>query len=158
MKILIIGAVLALFAISAQAQERYSVTTGDVALTGTGTTLTIQQPAAPIRTGNFETATVYCSVACNVTQSVNGTAATTTAGTFVPLTPTATGSLLAAFTASNVGAGTAIGPIVHLGAGQTVVLDLSKLILARTAGANYSISISSITGTANITVIETELP
>jgi hypothetical protein len=140
----------------AQPQPRYSATTGDVSLTAAGTTLTLQQTATPTKQFQLETATVYCSVACIVTQSQNGTAATTTAGTLVPIAPTYKATGVTAFTASNVGAGTAVGGSLHLAAGQTVVLDLSQIVIGSSPNANYSVSVSTITGTANITVIETE--
>lgn len=138
--------------------QRYSATTGDVSLTGTGTTLTIQQPATPGKQITLESATVYCSVACSVTLAENGAAATATAGALMPVLPSIKPTYATVYTASNVGAGTAVGGIVHLGAAQTVVLDLSKIALgAGTPNANFSISVSSITGTANITLIETEI-
>jgi hypothetical protein len=156
--ILHLGAILALFSVAAfaQPQPRYIATTGDVALTAAGTTLTLQQPATPVKQFQLETATVYCSVACNVTQAANGSAATTTAGTLNPISPTYKPSGVSAFTASNVGAGTSIGGIIHLGAGQTVVIDLSQVIIGASPNANFSISVSTITGTANISIIESE--
>lgn len=145
--------------ISLQAQQnRYSATTGDVSLTAAGTALTIQQPAANARQVKFESAIVYCSVACNITQAQNGAAATATAGTATALTPTLEGAQATVWTASNVGAGTAIGPLLHINPGpNTQVIDLSKLSMGNTgANTNYTVSISSITGTANITIVWSE--
>ena len=135
---------------------RYSATTGDVALVAASTTLTIQQPTTPVRPLRFELATIYCSVACNVNQSQNGTAATATAGTLTPISPYNQAATGRVFTASNVGAGTAIGGILHLQALQMVTLDLSQVVVPTQAAANYSITVSAITGTANISVIEVE--
>jgi hypothetical protein len=59
------------------------------------------------------------------------------------------------WTASNVGTGTAIGGILHLagGAGTERTLDLSNIGMGNTGtGTNYTITISSITGVANITL------
>ena len=153
-------ALLALLSCTLAAQiipsPRYSGTTGDVSLTAAGTTLTIQQPAVPVRSISFESATVYCSVACTVTQAQLGAAATTTAGSFTVMAPHTRGASALLFTASNVGTGQAIGGAIHLGAGQSVVIDLSSYVITAAPNANYSISVSSITGTANITVISTE--
>jgi hypothetical protein len=149
----------ALSALAIFAQGRYSATTGDVSLSSAGTTLTLQQPstAGAGRQITLESATVYCSVACSITQAMNGAAATSTAGTLTPISPAMKPAYSSVFTASNVGAGTAIGGIIHLGAGQTIVLDLSQITIgAGLANANYSISIGSLTGTVNITLIEVE--
>jgi hypothetical protein len=148
-------------ALCAQVQVRYSATTGDVVLGGTGTTLTIQPP--PTSTNNQklwtgEIALVYCSVACSVTHAKNGAAATATAGTFVAINPGEfTPPVYTVWTASNVGAGTGVSGITHIPAGQTIPIDLSKVTLGNTGTAtNYSLIVSSITGTANITVIGKE--
>lgn len=139
------------------ASSRYSATTGDVSLSGSATTLTIQQPATGAKQVALETATVYCSVACNVTQAQNGAAATATAATLTPITSTGQAPSATAWTASNVGSGTAVGPILHLAAGATVVIDLSRVTMGTGGtGTNYSVTVSSITGTANITILENE--
>jgi hypothetical protein len=138
--------------------RRFSATTGDVSLAGAGTAFTVQQPATNGKRLVLESATVYCSVTCNATQSVNGTAATATAGTTVALQPDGQPSVATVWTASNAGAGTAIGGIFHLAAAVTQTFDLSKLSLSSGlgTGANYTVTISSITGTANITFIWSE--
>ena len=157
MKKLIFLAALAATAAFGQ-QLRYSATTGDVTLTGTATTLTIQQAATGTRQINLETITVFCSVACNVTQTQNGTAATATAGTLTPIGNTQVPATASAYTASNVGAGTAVGAMLHLAGGQTVIIDVSKVSLGKSGtGTNYSVTVSAISGTANLTMIEAEL-
>lgn len=138
----------------AQAPIRYSATTGDVVLSGSGTAFTIQQPAANAKQVTLESAQVYCSVACTVTQSQNGAAATATAGTSAAILPTlpAPAASATTWTASNVGGGTAAGGKLYVPATATVVLDLSQIKMGATGtGTNYSIVVSSITGTANIT-------
>jgi len=136
--------------------NRFSATTGDVSLSGAGTTLTIQQPATNGKLVSLEGATVYCSVACNVTQYQNGTAATTTAGTVTPILPQGAANFANIFTASNVGTGTLVGGIVRIagGPGTDRSFALAPIVLppGNGAGINYSIVISSITGTANITL------
>lgn len=139
---------------------RFSATTGDTVLSAAGTKFTIQQPASNAKQVNLEAVTVYCSVACDFTQAVNGTAATTTAGTVTSLLPYIGKTMnVTAFTASNVGAGTASGGIVHIagGAGTERTIDLSKISFGATGtSTNYTFVISSITGTVNITVVGSE--
>jgi len=131
---------------------RYVATTGDVVLSGAATALTIQQPATSSKALQLQSAVVYCSVACTIRQAQNGTGATATAGTVLKISPNTTASAATVWTASNVGAGTATSPDLHLTAAGTMVLDLSKVILPRGAGigTNYTVSIAAITGTANI--------
>jgi hypothetical protein len=159
MKILLL---LAAFAAAAFAQNtnpsRYSATTGDVSLAAAATTLTIQHGAAVAglnaKNISMESVTVYCSVACNVSQAYNGAAATATSATVTPIPLNATTATATAWSASNVGAGTAVGGITHVPAGGTVTIDVSRVILAGAGtGTNYSITVAAITGTANITGI-----
>jgi len=144
------------FLASAQTSN-YSATTGDVSLSAAATAFTIQQPASNARQVQLQSALVFCSVSCNVTQSQDGTAATSTAGTANPLLPTTRPATATVWTASNVGAGTAAGGILHLAAAQWVVIDLSQISLGTGGtGTNYTVAISSITGTANITLFWSE--
>lgn len=139
------------------AVRRYSATTGDVALVAAGTKLTIQQPATNANSVVLEAAVIYCTVACDVTQSQNGTAATATAGTASLLLPFGVPALATVWTASNVGAGTAAGGILHLAAGERLTLDLSKVSMGNTGTAtNYTIVVATITGTANISLFWSE--
>lgn len=148
--------------LSAQTVVRWVATTGDVSLSPGATAATIQQPATNGSQALIDQVQVYCSVACTVSQAANGAAATTTAGSITPILPSATNTpiLLNFFTASNVGSGTAQGGLVHIPAGATVVLCLSttcgaaaQVIVGPGGGtaSNYTVSIASITGTANIT-------
>lgn len=143
--------------LSAQtASIRWSGTTGDV--TTTASVVTIQQPATAAKSVTLESCVVYCANACTVTQAQNGTAATTTAGTLRALTNTA-GSIVTKFwTASNVGSGTAVAGIFHLAAGNTVVLDLTKISLPKSnsTAVNYSITAISASGVTNITIYGSE--
>lgn len=144
------------------APSRFSMTTGDVVLNAAATTLTIQKPAtvAGVTGKNIalESLTIYCSVACNVTQAYNGTGATTTAATVTPIPPNSSTPTSTAFSASNVGVGTAVGGITHVPAGGTVTIPVPLVVLFGAGiGSNYSITVGSITGTANITAILSEL-
>lgn len=158
-RLILLTALAACLHVSANAQtNRYSATTGDVSLSAAATTLTIQAPAAQTRNIRLESITVYCSVACSVTQAYNGAAATATAATISAIPPnTTTLATATAWSASNVGSGTAVGGITHVPAGYTVTL-LVPLVRLAGAGtkANYSATVASITGTANITAIWSE--
>jgi hypothetical protein len=138
---------------------QYCSTSGDVTLSGAGTTFTIQMPAGSGKSAVLMAAIVTTSVASSFTQAANGTNATTTAGTVTqsPTTaPTVTGKAVS-FTASNVGAGTAIAGKIVTPAASGLVIDLTNgnnynLVLKPVANSNYSIVIASMTGTANATV------
>lgn len=151
-------------ALHAQNTVRWSATTGDVVLSAAATAATIQQPATNGNQAYIDQVIVYCSVACNVTLAANGTAATATAGTIQPLLPNQLNAVIPQtfWTASNVGTGTAQSGITHVPAGATVTLCFSPLcgasgqvILGIGAGTaqNFTVSIASITGTANITFL-----
>lgn len=100
----------------------------------------------------FESADVYCSAACVVTFSRDGTAASTTA-----LSPVAVGiaSSVApnAYRSSNVGSGTT-GRSYNIAAGGTMSFDLSAWYLPAGAPStkNYSIATDSITATVRINI------
>jgi len=155
-----------------QVVNRWSASTGLVSLSGAGTTATVQQPATNSTAVVIEQIQVYCSVACTVTQKVNGTAATATAAPVcttsqaspcvTPLLPTQL-NLPAPFnfySASNVGTGQVQGAITYIPAGGTVVLCAAKscgnggdVTLGTGLGtaSNYSAVINSITGNVDIT-------
>jgi hypothetical protein len=163
--------ILALWAVSAFAQAnpstnvpQYCSTSGDVSLTGAGTTFTVQIGASgglPAITKSvvLQYALVTTSVAGAFTQTVNGTNATATAGT-ITQTPTGAPTIASqatAWTASNVGAGTPIaGKITTFAGGPGITVDLTNngynVILKPVTNSNYSIVIASMTGTANVTV------
>lgn len=133
--------------------QNFSATTGDVSLSDAGTKFTIQQPASGARQVRLIAAVVFCSVACDLSQSQNGTAATATAGTATALPPSTTAATATVWTGSNVGNGTAAGGLLHLSAGQTMTLDMS-LVRMGVGGTstNYTFAIASLTGTVNVTV------
>lgn len=160
MKLLI--ALLALLPLSAQQATRWGATTGDVVLAGAATTATIQQPATNAGPLLIDQIAVYCSAACTFTQTANGTAATSTAGTVTPILPSQLSITpnLTMWTASNVGTGTAQGGITRVPAGGTVMVCLSptcgaaaqvQLNQGQGTAANYSVVIASVTATVNIT-------
>lgn len=135
----------------------YTASTGPVVLSAAGTAATIQQPA----TGPWQQVagvklTVQCSVACAVTRSKGGTAATSTAAQtsivqspLQPLGPTT--ALFQFFTASDSSGGTTVD-VVNVAAGETKVFDLSDVGMSPGPTRQpYTVSIGAITGTANIT-------
>ena len=151
----------------AQTTIRWRATTGDVSLSGSAYSATVQQPTVASLSGSaayLDQVQVYCSVACSVTQAVNGAAATSTAGTFQALLPTPLNAAvpLTFWTASNVGAGTDQAGITHVPAGGTVILcftascgNPAQFIVGPGSGtaSNYSVTIAAgVTGTVNITV------
>jgi hypothetical protein len=154
----------ALLATAAFAQPlNWRATTTDVSLTG-AYAATIQQQASSGGQILIDQIMVYCSVACSVSQVANAAAATATAGTVTAVLPTPIGAApitaVSFFVASNASGGTDQAGIVHVPAGSTVVLCLSptcgnghQVALGAGGGtaANYSVSIASITGNANIT-------
>jgi|HubBroStandDraft_2_1064218.scaffolds.fasta_scaffold22609_3 hypothetical protein len=134
----------------------YTASTGSVSLSGAATAATIQQPAVPSQIIYGVKASIQCSVACVVTRTSNPTsvgAATTTAGTIVqsparPLGAVAPTTLF--FTASNQSGGTVID-VTNVAAGSEQLFDLSDVVIGAAPSAGYTISVGSITGTANIT-------
>lgn len=125
-------------------------------LSGAAEKVTVQQPAASPVQVNFETADVYCSVACTITFYQNGTAATTTT-----LTPIGFGfsppPKAVAFSGSDVGTGNTLKAFT-VPAGATWTFDLSMFFLAKGGGGanNFSIGTSSITGDVRIQIQYTE--
>lgn len=124
----------------------------ETALTAATEKVTIQSVVGTKVT--FESASVYCSVACDVTFYQNGTAATATAVTFGNsvffsmngvMTPTST-----VFSGSNVGSGVTTFKY-SIPAGGTFSFDCTKLYMSPSLVGNFTIGISSITGTARIT-------
>src|SRR5271157_2417671 len=156
--------ILALIPAGLSAQTlAWTATTGITAQSGATATSTIQQPASGATAAYIDQVVVYCSVACTATVNVNGTGATTTAGTVTPQLPY---SLIATpnvnfFTASNVGAGTIQGGIIEIPAGAVIPLCFSQQcgktfqVILGTAGTainnNISVVISAITGNSIVT-------
>ena len=134
----------------------YAGSSATVSASGT-TTLTIQQPTTGARQVSFVGAVVQCpGQTFTVSQAQNGTAATATAGTAVSLIPTTTAAAALVFTASNVGAGTGVAPVITYTSGSVATLELSQRTMGLSGGTNnYSITLtntgsSSCTGTIGI--------
>lgn len=121
----------------------------ETTLSATADKQTIQQPSSPSKTIFPKTVTVYCSVACDIQFSWNGTAASTTAMVprAYPGSPTPTAK---AFSASNAGTGT-LGLKFSIPAAGTAVFSAEQIFLSGTNGLagvnNFSVAVASITGT-----------
>ena len=161
MKLLLLAALAA--SAFGQNTTRWIATTGDVSLTAAATAATIQQPATNGQQVYIDQVIVYCSAACNITLSINGTAATATAGTITPLLPAPPNSQVTAtfWTASNAGAGTNQAGILHVPAGATSPNCLSPscgnagqtILPPGGTGSNYTVSVASTTATVNLTFL-----
>jgi len=131
-------------------EQRYQAIRTDSSATSEA--ITIQQPASPSASIQFELASLWCSVACTATLSWNGTAATSTSLAVTSLNgaaaPTAT-----AWRSSNVGSGTT-GNVFNIAAGTLTTLDLSKFYLGKGGGTgqNFTISIASASGNYQVMV------
>lgn len=125
---------------------RYYTVVRDATLSGAAEVVTIQQPATGASKVRLLWASVYCSVACDVTQERNGTAATTTAATAAKVNPDKADSAAATvFHTSNVGVGTVISKTPTSGGTATISFDKIVLVGDGTT-KNYTIRTSSITG------------
>lgn len=143
----------------------YIATTGQVSLSSAGTAATLQQPATNANPVNFPAvpapgASVFCSVACTATVSTaqSGTgAATATAGSVLPAgTSPAPPAGVKFYMASNASSETT-KLVLNVPAGGTVPIDLSTVTLGTGQGAvRVTITVSSITGTANISFFPQE--
>lgn len=155
---LIVLALLATLGTAQNIPNRFSATTGDTVLAGAGTKFTIQALSTGKKLVTLEAAVIYCSVACDVSQIQNGTAATATAGTVLPIQPVGPTGTATVWTASNVGSGSNVGGVLHALASIPVVLDLSKISFSKTSSSatNYTIVVAPITGTANIALYWSE--
>ena len=112
--------------------------------------ITVQLPTtADTVTAQMLKAGVYCSVECEITLERDGTAATTIAITPTRLRSADSVVTAAAYRSSNAGVGTVLARYI-IAAGATMVLDLVDIRLAN--GENFSVRISSITGTAIIVI------
>lgn len=124
------------------------------------TKLTLQMPASGNRVPTIEFpdggragATVSCASAGSYTVSWNGTAATSMAGTTLPLPPTQSPSAATVWSASNVGAGTA-GPTLAVAAGVPKSIDLGWFKMG-SSGTGNNITITT-TGTCVIAFLWSE--
>lgn len=135
---------------NAKRNNRVFVRDSDAALSSAALDVTVQQPASGSKWVFFEVAEVYCSVACVVTISRDGTAASATAATEVSVnggyTPAAT-----AFIDSDAGAGTTLN-VINVSAGSTITVDLDGLFLEPndTTTNNLTVQTDAISGSASI--------
>jgi hypothetical protein len=120
------------------------------------TTLTIQQPASGAKSVTFIAAIVQCpGQSFAVQQLYNGTGATATTLTTIPMmtTSTNTTSVATAWSASNVGFGTVLMSTLTYTAGAIAVIDLTKpgaTMSGNGINQNYSVTVTN-TGSSSCT-------
>lgn len=123
-------------------------------LAGAAEKVTIQQPATGAKRVRILYVTGYCSVACTLTFSRDGTAATTTALAPVAISGLGATSTVSGFHTSNVGAGTTISIPFQLAAGAVVTFDTVGIGLEGNGTTNnFSVATSSITGNVSIQIV-----
>lgn len=147
--------VVALFAcaVMAQAQQlnnRFFIYDDCTSLSSAACDVTVQQPATGSLWVEMEYAQVYCSVACVVTISRDGTAATTTAATPNSLNGGVTATAKA-FIDSDAGSGTTV-LAVNVAAGETIGVNLDGMLLEdnNSTANNLTIQTGAISGDASI--------
>jgi hypothetical protein len=117
-------------------------------LSGAAEVITIQTATTAPRLLHFRGLAIYCSVACDVTLERDGTAATATSFSIVPINQRYPASVAAAYRSSDVGTGTVLSTY-SLTAGGLLPLDLTDKYVY--PGENLTLRTSSITGTVRIT-------
>lgn len=123
-------------------------------LSGAVEKLTVQQPASGAKRVRFTYASVYCSAACTVTMSRDGTAATGTSLPPVALSGHYAASVATGWHTSDAGAGTTLSPAYAIASGATQTFDLSGIELAGNGTTtNFSIATNSVTATVRIQIV-----
>jgi hypothetical protein len=128
--------------------------TGAVSLSSAATTATVQQPATNGELIAFTKVVATCPAACTITQTQNATAVTAssgTAGTVVGTDPTSGASFLLTFWTAVTLSGGTVTNAFPCSAACTQAFDISAIKFGNTGtSTNYSVTISSVTGTAYI--------
>jgi hypothetical protein len=125
------------------------------------TTLTIQQPVSGAKSVTFIAAIVQCpGQTFTVAQAYNGTAATATSATVIPMltTSTNTTNTALAWSASNVGVGTSLSSTLTYPSGAIAVINLTSpgaSMSGNGTSQNYSVTLTntgsgSCTGTLDV--------
>lgn len=132
------------------AEARYTVT-HQATLSNAAGVVTIQQPASGAYNVAIEYIYLSCSVTCNYTVERDGTAATATSATPVPMTSDAPAAQALVFTASNVGTGSVLAPGT-VSAGNFVTLEGDGMNMSYTRGTatNYTIRTNAISGDVKV--------
>jgi len=125
-------------------------------LTAAACDVTIQQPASGSQWVEFVYAQVYCSVACVLTISRDGTAATGTGATENSLNGGVTATAVG-FIDSDAGAGTTVQTI-NIAAGATIGISLDGIVLEdnNTTSNNLTLATNEITGDASVYLLWAE--
>jgi hypothetical protein len=117
-------------------------------LSGSTEVITIQTASTATKMLHFRGVAISCSVACTATIERDGTAATATSFSIVPINQRYPASVATAYRSSDVGSGTVLA-VYDISAGGLLPIDLTDKYLY--PGENLTVRISSITGTARIT-------
>jgi hypothetical protein len=141
---------------SAPATRLYSAY-AEASPSGTAYALTIQQSGsvATRRQIQFSGGAVYCSVACTITLSIQGTAAANTLGTATALDTRAPSASASVYTNSDAGTGTMICRYV-LSAGQQLDITPNGLHLGTTTQGNITLRSSVISGDVKLLLMWSE--
>ena len=144
---------ICLFAGSLLAQRGTYTVERKSALVASSEAITVQLPIAATATSALMMkAAIYCSVECEITLERDGTEATATALTPVPLQNTFETVSATAYRSSNVGVGSVIARYT-VAAGLTLPLDLVDIgLMKESAPENFTIRTASITGTVIIVI------
>lgn len=120
----------------------------ETTLPGGGTEVITVQGTGTNTAAYFEAANVYCNAVFSVQWSQNGTAATTTTLTPVGVNGASVAGVPAAFSASNVGAGTSLMKYYAV-ADQTLLFDITafKIPASSANTVNTSVTVAAAAGT-----------
>lgn len=120
--------------------------------TGTASTITLQHPGD---NGNLaiypQCVYVYCALACTVTFSQDGTAATATALTVNPIggsTP-----LVKAYRDSDAGAGTTISPAFNQAAATGSTYVINKILNVNLTSNNLTVAVAMASGQIQVQAV-----
>ncbi len=138
----------------AQSTQKQYVAHEEVTLVATAAALTVQAFGPTTPSIEFVSASVQCDVAAIVTVVIDGSAATTTAGTAVPVGRGRSAAVGKVFTASNVGAGVDIMEfaIVADSIGSVGLTGVSIDSSAATS-QNLTLKTNSITGDCDLWIV-----
>ena len=124
-------------------------------LSGSAAKWTLQVPANSDKRAYIVGVTLWCSVACDIIQTSNGSAATATVKAGIALNlPTTSGATF--YFGSDSTGGSALDPISIPAASSTGFTSRIVLAKGQPTAQNYTFATSSITGTARIHLIWAE--
>lgn len=120
----------------------------------TAEAITVQIASGSARSAYMLASSVYCSVECEITVERDGTAATATALTPVKMNSADSAVSATAYRSSDVGAADRTTSRQTIGAGATIILDLTPHVIL--AGENITVRTASASATVIINLQWTE--